>query len=73
MLTCSSEQIHQIQIYSFISTELPDASEDPELFDIIKYSMVHGPCGNLSRDSPGMVDGTCSKSYPKPFLAETET
>ena len=33
--------------------------------------MVHGPCGTLNKNSPCMVDGECSKDYPKDFQSTT--
>ena len=64
-----------------ISAELPP---DPEAFPIgpqkeqaqrlekiILQNMVHGPCGKLNPSSPCMVDGNCSKSFPKNFAAKT--
>ncbi|XP_025191155.1 uncharacterized protein LOC112591526 [Melanaphis sacchari] len=33
--------------------------------------MIHGPCGQLNRNSPCMVDKTCSKNYPKEYSEET--
>ncbi|XP_025192084.1 uncharacterized protein LOC112592288 [Melanaphis sacchari] len=33
--------------------------------------MIHGPCGQLNRNSPCMVDNTCSKNYPKEYSEET--
>ncbi|XP_043863668.1 uncharacterized protein LOC122756901 [Drosophila mojavensis] len=35
--------------------------------------MIHGPCGDINRQSPCMVDGRCSKRYPRKFTAETIT
>lgn len=35
--------------------------------------MLHGPCGQLNKNSPCMRDGRCTKNYPRPFLRETQT
>ncbi|XP_035211851.1 uncharacterized protein LOC118185980 [Stegodyphus dumicola] len=59
-------------IDSLVCAELPDATRHPELHNIVKSSMIHGPCGELNRNSPCMSDGVCSKGFPKPFQAETK-
>ena len=33
--------------------------------------MIHGPCGAICAASPCMVDGRCSKFYPKEFASTT--
>ena len=33
--------------------------------------MMHGPCGQLNPKCPCMVDGRCSKKFPKVFLEKT--
>ncbi|XP_050065686.1 uncharacterized protein LOC126554675 [Aphis gossypii] len=33
--------------------------------------MVHGPCGQLNRNSPCMLDNSCSKKYSKEYSEET--
>ena len=38
---------------------------------VVLTSMVHGPCGKEFPDSPCMMDGKCSKSYPKKFCSKT--
>jgi len=50
----------------YISAEIPDPSENRTLHDIVMKHMIHGPCGDWC-----LVDGKCSKHYPKPYLDET--
>ncbi|GBP42624.1 ATP-dependent DNA helicase pif1 [Eumeta japonica] len=54
-----------------VSAELPDKTEDPILFDIVKTHMIHGPCGTLNRNSPCMQEGHCSKRYPRALSEQT--
>ena len=54
-------------IDEIISAEIPDPSEHPELYEIVMKNMIHGPCGDWC-----MVDGKCSKYFPKSFQEETE-
>ncbi|XP_055605588.1 uncharacterized protein LOC129753765 [Uranotaenia lowii] len=67
------DKIHSVEIDTLISAEIPDPSTDRLLFDIVTNNMIHGPCGNLNRLSPCMVDGRCTKSFPKSFTKETIT
>jgi Helitron helicase-like domain at N-terminus len=61
---CTPEDID-----SLMSSEFPTDNE--ELLQLIKKFMVHTPCGNQNPSAPCMINGNCSKSFPKPFRAET--
>ena len=64
-------KIRPTDIDSIISAELPDPQEDPELYEIIKNNMIHGPCGNINPRSPCMEEGKCTNKYPRRLVAET--
>ncbi|GBN29122.1 hypothetical protein AVEN_106795-1 [Araneus ventricosus] len=54
-----------------VSAELPDEALDSRLHEIVKATMIHGPCGVLNPYSPCMADGICTKGYPKQFKEAT--
>ena len=68
-----SNKLQPNQIDSIISAELPDPSQNRELFDIVKATMVHGPCGRLNSSCPCMKDNKCIHKFPRPYLLETQT
>jgi len=73
MLFWLVDKIKSTEIDRIISAEIPDPDKDPLLHSVVVKSMIHGPCGNLNRKSPCMVDGKCSKKFPRPFISETQT
>jgi hypothetical protein len=54
-----------------ISAEIPDKESEPELYNLVKTHMMHGPCGGTFTDCPCMATGRCSKWYPKKFQEKT--
>lgn len=61
------------EIDNVISAEIPDETTDPELFEIVTTNMIHGPCGAINIHSPCMVDGKCTKRFPRTLISETVT
>ena len=58
-------------IDSIVSAQIPDPVTQPALYEIITKSMVHGPCGDINPNAKCMVDGKCSKHFPKEFCEHT--
>jgi len=66
-------------IDKIVCAELPAPATDPntELIELIKSSMIHGPCGWIKPQAPCMVSGgpglsaKCSKRFPKDYENET--
>ncbi|GKB34511.1 hypothetical protein Tco_0879453, partial [Tanacetum coccineum] len=59
------------QIDQYISAEIPDKEEDPELYQIVTDHMMHGPCGHENPSCPCTVDFKCTKKFPKQFNEST--
>lgn len=53
------------EIDALISTEIPDPNADAEYNVAVSEFMLLGPCGEIRKNSPSMVDGKCSKYFPK--------
>ncbi|XP_024190810.1 uncharacterized protein LOC112194807 isoform X4 [Rosa chinensis] len=50
-----------------VRAEIPYEDEEPQLYDAVCTHMIHGPCGTLNPRQSCMKNGSCNKSYPKPF------
>ena len=62
------DKIHDAnQVDNIVSAQLPDKNRNPLLYETITTCMLHGPCGADKPNAPCMVDGRCSKHYPKAF------
>lgn len=53
---------------SIISAEIPTKDNDIDYYNAVEEFMVHGPCGVARKHSPCMVNGRCSKHFPKKFV-----
>ena len=51
--------------------EIPDKELYSSLYETVTKSMIHGPFGIFNPKSPCMVDGKCSKQFPKAFIENT--
>jgi len=59
-------------IDQLVKAELPeDPLLEPLLYKSVSRHMIHGPCGPYNPNAPCMVNGVCSKKFPKPFCEET--
>ncbi|XP_074355163.1 uncharacterized protein LOC141693869 [Apium graveolens] len=54
-------------IDTIIRAEIPDINVDPDAYNAVKKSMLHGPCGQANVSSPCMQQGKCTKFFPKKF------
>ena len=54
------------QVDQLISAEIPDPNTHPLLYETVSNTMLHGPCNERC-----IVDGECSKHFPKDFQETT--
>ncbi|GJY26770.1 DNA helicase PIF1, ATP-dependent [Tanacetum coccineum] len=59
-------------IDKYISAEIPDKDEDPELYQIVNDHMMHGPCGAERPSCPCTVNNKCTKKFLKQYLSACE-
>ncbi|XP_076911125.1 uncharacterized protein LOC143568997 [Bidens hawaiensis] len=55
----------------YISVEIPDKNEDPELYNLVAELMMHGPCTHYNKPCSCVIDNKCSKNFPKKFQDKT--
>ncbi|GBN70733.1 hypothetical protein AVEN_148445-1 [Araneus ventricosus] len=68
-----SDTLHVHRVADFISAEIFNPQEDPDLFFcIVTKQTVHGPFGSIDPRSRSMKDGICTKRYPCHFLEQTQ-
>jgi PIF1-like helicase/Helitron helicase-like domain at N-terminus len=65
--TQTSEDVDTI-----VSTEIPDQTKHPELYETVINTMLHGPCGPSITDASCMINDKCSKRYPKNYCDHTK-
>ena len=58
-------------IDGIIMAEIPDPDYDPVANEAVKQFMMHGPYGSANSKSPCMMNGKCTKHFPKRFYEET--
>ena len=58
-------------IDDIICAEILDRNIDSNLYNIISRNMMHDSCGSVYPNSSYMIDGKCSKKYPRQFCDET--
>ncbi len=58
-------------IDALVTAEIPDPSAFPHLHKVVTSCLLHGPYGRAAPNAPCMVDGSCSKKYPRSFLEQT--
>jgi hypothetical protein len=74
ILICLAEQdkVKTVEIVDLlVNAELPDMNKHKKVYETVTTCLLHGPCGPAYPKAPCMVDGVCSKNYPKDFQEET--
>lgn len=54
-----------------IRADIPDPAKEVKLYKLVSMFILHRPCGTANPDCPCMVNGICSKNFPKTLCQET--
>nr|GEX09990.1 uncharacterized protein [Tanacetum cinerariifolium] len=55
------------KIDEYISAEIPNKDDDPELYQLFTSHMMHGPCGADNPSCPCTIEYKCTKKFPRQF------
>nr|GFD02879.1 hypothetical protein [Tanacetum cinerariifolium] len=55
------------KIDEYISAEIPNKDEDPELYQLVIDHMMPGPCGADNPRCPCTIEYKCTKKFPRQF------
>lgn len=74
IILCQDSKPYKLDDFdSIVSAEIPDPILNPTTYATVTKSMIHGPCGVLNPNSPCMIDGICSKQFPKKYCEATQS
>jgi hypothetical protein len=62
--------LHAEDVDRFVSAEIPDPVQFPELHRLVAHLMIHGPCSGTNAPCIG-DDGMCEKHFPKQLQPRT--
>ncbi|EFA13532.1 hypothetical protein TcasGA2_TC004078 [Tribolium castaneum] len=60
------------EVDSAVSARIPNPQQEPQMYELIKRHFIHRPCGGVEHANAAcIIDGRCSKGYPKAFREST--
>ncbi|VDN00504.1 unnamed protein product, partial [Onchocerca ochengi] len=57
------------EIDNVICAKIPNADVDKDLHEVMRINMIHGTCGTLNPKLLRIIDGKCSKQYPRALIS----